>query len=96
MGDLHADMGFAMVRSGHEVRSILTTPQREALADLGRQRMGMGGMIEMEMMGMMSGPMMRNGMDGMGTGGTGPVPSHRSERWENPLGRLGSSRDLGR
>jgi hypothetical protein len=81
MGDLHADMGFAMVRSGHEVRSILTTPQREALADLGRQRMGMGGMIEMEMMGMMSGcPMMRNGMDGMGTGGTGPEPWRRSER----------------
>ena len=76
MGDLHVDMGLAMVRSGHEVRSILTTQQREALADLARDDMSMRGMMDM----MMECPMMRNRMGGMGMGGHGAEPSVPSER----------------
>lgn len=67
MGELHTDMGIAMMRTRHEVRSVLTSEQREKLAELGGM-MGMHGMDMEGMMGMMGGmdmsdcPMMQGGM----------------------------------
>jgi len=45
MGQLHADMGVAMLRAQHEVANILTPQQRDLLMALGRARMGMAGMM---------------------------------------------------
>lgn len=67
MGDLHTEMALAMMRTRHDVRSVLTAEQREKLAELGGGMMGMH-----EMMGMMGGmdmedcPMMRGMMGGNG------------------------------
>ena len=71
MGDLHTDMSVMMIRTRHEVRAVLTSEQREKLAELGGAMMGMDGM--MDMMGsmnmddcpMMKGGMMGGGMEGM-------------------------------
>lgn len=71
MGDLHTEMGVAMLRTRHDVRSVLTPEQRENLAELGGGMGGMMGMMQMMGGGMMGGmnmadcPMMQGGMEGM-------------------------------
>lgn len=40
MGRLHADVGVAMLRGQYDVTQILTPPQRDSLAALGRAQMG--------------------------------------------------------
>lgn len=40
MGNLHTEMGVAMLRTRHEVRQTLTPEQRDELADLGGGMMG--------------------------------------------------------
>lgn len=71
MGDLHADMGVAMLRARHEARNVLTPAQRAELSELDRGGMrgkmggrGMGGMMEM----MKDCPMMQGMMGGMDMG----------------------------
>lgn len=44
-GRLHADVGVATVRAQYEVSQILTPPQRDSLASLGRSQMGGMGMM---------------------------------------------------
>lgn len=61
MGDLHTEMGVAMLRTQHQVRRILTPEQRETLAEQGGGMMGM--MQNCPMMGGMMGRM--HGQGGM-------------------------------
>lgn len=57
MGDLHTEMGVAMLRTRHEVRQVLTPEQREKLAAQSGGMMGMHGMMQ-------DCPMMMGGMMG--------------------------------
>ncbi len=69
MGDLHTEMGVAMLRTQHEVRQILTPAQRTKLEELGVGTMGMQGMMHGGMMGgmdMENCPMMKGMMGGQG------------------------------
>lgn len=75
MGELHADVGVALLRARHETRAVLTPGQREKLAQVGAGGMNMrgmqgmmgamrgheGGMMDMSQCPMMQ-DMMRNGM----------------------------------
>lgn len=74
MGDLHTETGLTMLRARHEARALLTAEQREKLAELSRQGMGMHGMMRM----MQDCPMMRNGTGGMRMDGADTEPSHPS------------------
>jgi Spy/CpxP family protein refolding chaperone len=69
MGNLHTEMGVAMLRTRHDVRSVLTPQQREQLAEMGGGMMNMMQMMDGGMMGgmdMENCPMMKGGMmDGM-------------------------------
>lgn len=49
MGDLHTEMGVAMMRTGQELRGVLTSEQRKKLTDL--RPGGMHGMMGMMMGG---------------------------------------------
>ena len=71
MGDLHTEMGVAMLRTRHQVRQILTPTQREKLAAQGGGMMGMhrrmmGGGMDME-----NCPMMQGGMNSRPQGRAG-------------------------
>lgn len=82
MGDLHEDVGVAVLRARHQTSQVLTADQREAFAGLRSNAMGMMGSMEgmgamqdmegmsgmgmMEMMGMMKNCPMMHG--GMGNG----------------------------
>lgn len=57
MGALHTEMGVVMVRTMHEVRSVLTPEQRQKLAAGSGGGMGMMGMMGCPMMGGMMGDM---------------------------------------
>ncbi|MBW3554869.1 MAG: Spy/CpxP family protein refolding chaperone [Gemmatimonadetes bacterium] len=61
MGDLHGDIGVAVLRARHQTSQVLTADQREAFAGLRSNAMGMMG--SMEGMGLMQG---MEGMSGMG------------------------------
>ena len=87
MGDLHTEMGVAMLRTRQEARQVLTPEQRNKLEQMGSGMMGMGGMMRMH--GMMGGgmmedcPMMKGGMmgegtrtDGQGSGANRPMQHH--------------------
>lgn len=64
MGDLHTEMGIAMLRTRHQTQQILTAEQQEKLSELGGGMMGMHGM--MGGMDMKDCPMMKGGMMGGG------------------------------
>jgi Spy/CpxP family protein refolding chaperone len=66
MGDLHTEMGVAMLRTQHQTRQILTAEQRSKLQEMGGGMMGMQGMGMMEDCPMMKGGMMGSGMMGSG------------------------------
>lgn len=46
MGNLHTEMGVAMLRTRHAVRQVLTPQQRETLSAQSSGMMGMGGMMQ--------------------------------------------------
>lgn len=81
MGDLHTEMGVAMLRTRHDVRAVLTPEQREKLSELGGGMMGMHGM--MKMMGGMGGmnmddcPMMRGKKQDAGKAGSHHGSQHQ-------------------
>ncbi|HEV2150077.1 MAG TPA: Spy/CpxP family protein refolding chaperone [Longimicrobiaceae bacterium] len=68
MGEMHTEMGVAMLRARHQTQQILTAEQREKLSRLGGGMMGMHGMMmggmDMKDCPMIKG-MMGGGMNGM-------------------------------
>lgn len=81
MGDLHTQMGVAMLRTRHATRQVLTAEQRDELAELGGGMMGMHGMMRtMEGMDMENCPMMKSGMMvGMQMQGSGMHDEHHPQ-----------------
>ena len=76
MGDMHTEMGVAMLRAQHQTRQILTAAQRAKLQELGggmHGTMGMQGMMGMGGMDMKDCPMMK-GM--MNDGESGSMQHH--------------------
>lgn len=63
MGDMHTEMGVAMLGTRHQTQQILTAEQREKLSKLGGGMMGMHGMM-MGGMDMKDCPMMKQGDGG--------------------------------
>ena len=82
MGDLHTEMGIAMLHNRNEVRQVLTPEQRRKLQEMRGGMMGMGGGMDMmEMMRncpMMQGGMME-GMNGMQMQGSGGSMQHHPQ-----------------
>lgn len=78
MGRLHTDVGVAMVRAQHDAAEILTPPQRDSLAAIGRAQMAsMPGMSGAGMAGMSGGGMnMCAGMMPMGPPAAKPDSAH--------------------
>lgn len=88
MGELHADMGVAMLRARHQTREVLTPEQRQKIGGLGGGMMAMqgmqetSGMIDMRgggMGGMMQHCPMMQGMAGMMQGSGGGMHMQRPD-----------------
>ena len=92
MGRLHADVGVEMVRAQHDVAEILTRPQRDSLAAIGRAQMAsMPGMMGAGPAGMAGGGMdMCAGMMQMGTPGA-KKPAAKSDSAHDHEHRADSS-----
>lgn len=86
MGDMHTEMGVAMLRTRHQTRQILNAQQRAKLQEMGGGMMGMQGMMGMmkdcPMMkgGMMGGGMMHGGMMGGGKDSSAHRMHHPDQR----------------
>lgn len=90
MGELHADMGVAMLRARHQTREVLTPEQRRKLDRLGGGMVGMQGMAGMMDMngggmgGMMQHCPMMQGMRGMMQGSGGGMHMQRPDSTPMP------------
>lgn len=83
MGDMHAEMGVAMLRTQHQTRQILNAQQRAKLQEMGGGMQGMMGMMKdcpMMKGGMMRGGMMHGGMMGGGNDSSAHRMHHPNQR----------------